>query len=376
MDKTRAVLALASLTAASATTPPAHAWFGLWGGDHLPPSPTGRLYVWGGVFGTRPRAPDRVPLVNRVAISDQVCAAIGADDRLFVITERGVEGGVGKAVDVAVRGDNQVVAVGSGGEVRVVGQGGRVLGGDAKGVKIRGVACGEGHCVAWGGGDAFSWGSNCSGQLGLGEIGGEEREPRKVTVPDGVRVRGAACGGKHTVLLGEGDGVYACGDGRWAQTGVTAEPWKDGGGGKSGVVRFAGAASAVDGDGQLLAVAQVAAGAEFSAALVRDGVLWTWGENSFGQLGHHNYCSFAPPNPIAKWISGTAVACGARHACMITGGGDVVCIGDGAAGQLGAGTQHRSMLWRQALTATASGKAVAIAAGGCASAAIVAEEAK
>lgn len=373
MDKTRAVLAVASLVAAS-STPRAEAWFRLWRRDDAPLSPAGRLYVWGGVFGARPRAPHPLPAVHRVAISDRVCAAIGADDRLFIITEAAVDGDVGKAVDVAVTGADQVVAVTPGGELRVVGERGRVLGGDAARVKITGVACGEGHCVAWGGGDAFAWGSNCSGQLGLGEVGGEEREPRKVAVPDGVRIRGAACGGKHTVLLGEGDGVYACGDDRWAQTGVTAEPWKDGGGGKSGVVRFAGAASAVDGDGQVLAVAQVAAGGQFSAALVRDGVLWSWGENSFGQLGHHNYCSFAPPNPIAKWFTSKAVACGVRHTCMITGGGDVFCIGDGAAGQLGAGTQHRSMLWRHALQATASGQAVAIAAGGCASAAIVAED--
>lgn len=386
MARSRAAIALASLTAATIPSPSlTDSWFYP---SSSPPPPSGTLYLWGGRFGPRPRpAPASLPPVTSAAVSDGLCAAVGTDGAAYILrvsasgspeVDRVSAACLRRPVAVAVRGDSgEVHVLGKDGAVTVLkdGEVPRVLAGAMRRARIERLSCGARHCVALGSdGSAYAWGENRFGQLGLGVVprDGEEVEvlsPRKVNLPDGVRVRDVACGGRHTLLLGVDDSVYSCGDDKWAQLGVTAEPWVDGGK-ATGVVRFAKAVSAED-DG-VMAVGKLAAGEDHSAALVRDGVLWTWGANSYGVLGHHNYNSFAPPSPIAKWITASAIVCGRNHSCVLTSNGGVSCIGDGVAGQLGTGPLGKSAVWRDALKAIGGdGRAVGVAAGGNISAAII-----
>lgn len=168
----------------------------------------------------------------------------------------------------------------------------------------------------------------------------EELPPARVAAPQGVRVRAAACGDRHcgTVLLADDDRLFGCGDDHWAQLGVTARPWMNGGGAPCGTAVLAEEACAA-----ALEVDAVPCGAEHSVVRVRDGNLWSWGENSAGALGHHNYTSFAPPNPIANWaLRAEKVVTGRLHTCVLRADGGVSCLGEGVAGQFGAGPLTRT----------------------------------
>jgi alpha-tubulin suppressor-like RCC1 family protein len=83
----------------------------------------------------------------------------------------------------------------------------------------------------------------------------------------------------------------------------------------------------------------VAAGANFTCALLQTGGLRCWGYNSDGQLGDDT------PNATEKVAPGAtdvlndvvAVAVGDAHACAQTKAGGVRCWGANASGQLGDG---------------------------------------
>ena len=155
-------------------------------------------------------------------------------------------------------------------------------------------------------GKAWSWGRNCSGQLGLGDEEPRALPTRITGLPSG-KVEAAACGRHHTLLL-VGGAVVSCGANTAAQLGhsygETESP------SSSGAPKGGAKAAAKDGKrpaAEAFAkpitkyskfkkvssawasgepVASVAAGAEFSIAVSAAGVAASWGHPRYGQLGH------------------------------------------------------------------------------------------
>ncbi len=88
----------------------------------------------------------------------------------------------------------------------------------------------------------------------------------------------------------------------------------------------------------LSGAAAVAAGSEFSLALMSDGSVVAWGENGFGELGRGN----TEPGKVALKVSGlseaTAIAAGSYHSLALLRNGTVVAWGYNSWGQLGDGT--------------------------------------
>jgi alpha-tubulin suppressor-like RCC1 family protein len=84
-------------------------------------------------------------------------------------------------------------------------------------------------------------------------------------------------------------------------------------------------------------VAQVAGSSGFSCARLRTGRVYCWGDNAEGQLGNGSPNPSPNPSPISVPSLGDAVWlwAGFQHACAVRKGGDVVCWGRGAEGQLG-----------------------------------------
>lgn len=328
--------------------------------QELKPKP-GRVLVWGEKFGRTPRLFASIGDSNvKVAAANGMGAAIDIDGNVqgFLATDRSEKTQVipvrGHAVDVAVReGSREIVILDSSGRASVskctdAGEFAppRQLQGAINRVKLVKVGCGKDHCIAiTKRGEAFSWGSNSHGQLGLGDVGGTEDAncdvPRQMKVPDGVGVSDAACGGRHSIVLDRNGALFGSGDDHWAQLGISAEPWLKSHEKASGVVRKADLVVE-------LAGRAIAGGGQHSVMLVRDGTVFSFGFNQWGQLGHHNYSSLAPPSPTADYsIRAVAISAGDNHTCIVKDNGEMWCIGGNDQGQLGTGNLQPSMTWKK-----------------------------
>nr|WP_181414121.1 InlB B-repeat-containing protein [Bifidobacterium indicum] len=144
------------------------------------------------------------------------------------------------------------------------------------------AAAGRTHGAAVGSdGNLYAWGDNTQGQLGDGTTSQRTR-PVKATRPDGTDttftwVR-AAAGDGYTMALGSDDNLYAWGTltgglGDTAHTASSSRP-----------VRVALPQDAPP----AFRYEQIAAGDTHTAAIGSDGNLYTWGDNTHGQLGHDN----------------------------------------------------------------------------------------
>lgn len=99
-----------------------------------------------------------------------------------------------------------------------------------------------------------------------------------------------------------------------------------------------------DGSSQPLTPATLAAGIGHTCAVLSEGKIRCWGENTFGQLGDGSDRFALVPAPMRGIGSATAVAAGRAHTCALLSEGRVDCWGDNSVGQLGNGTNIGSAL--------------------------------
>ncbi|MBI3802582.1 MAG: IPT/TIG domain-containing protein [Nitrospirae bacterium] len=99
-----------------------------------------------------------------------------------------------------------------------------------------------------------------------------------------------------------------------------------------------------NGASQRLSLATLAAGVGHTCAVLSEGTVRCWGENSFGQLGNGSTAPSSVPTRVRGIGSATAVAAGTAHTCVLLSEGRVACWGDNSAGQLGNGTNTGSAL--------------------------------
>lgn len=321
----------------------------------------GNVLVWGGIFGRSPRTIRGMGKnIVKAAAGNGYGIAVDEDGRAHGFTSNDGKDVVelihtpGTIIDVAVRdATREVVMVDKLGRLlisRLIRGGSfepaEVVQGAISRTKVSKVKCGKDHCVTiTNRGSAYSWGSTDShGQLGTGSIGnpesGDLNVPREVLLPKGAKIHDVACGKSHTIFVDERGGVFGVGDDRWAQLGISAEPWLKTHKMSSGVVRKSELVTD-------LAVREVAAGGgNHSVLLIRDGTVFSFGFNRWGQLGHHNYSTLAPPSPTADFtIRAGKISAGANHTCIVKDNGEMWCIGGNDEGQLGTGNLQPSMVW-------------------------------
>ena len=142
--------------------------------------------------------------------------------------------------------------------------------------KFTQVSAGSNHSLALDSdGNLYSWGVNFYGQLGMGGTDfGQHYTPNKGSMPaDGTKFTQISTGYYHSLALGSDGNVYSWGDNSKGQLGRSASEGYDGTPRKvnlpTGVRRFT----------------QVIAGGNHSLALGSDGNLYSWGDNTSGQLG-------------------------------------------------------------------------------------------
>lgn len=221
-----------------------------------------------------------------------------------------------------------------------------------RGVAANVVTAGADHtCVIVEGGALKCWGRNAEGQLGIGDTSNRGDKPDQmgdvlpaVDLGAGAVATAVAAGATHT-CVSLADGAVRCwGAGEAGQLG-------------QGVTSFA--LTPLPPLDLPRAATGVAAGVDFSCALLADGRVFCWGAGARGQLGDGTTKGRSAPGPtVALPGRATAIAAGERHACALLQNHGLACWGANDFGQLGVGdNQDRS---RPTMVALGSGGAVAV----------------
>lgn len=233
------------------------------------------------------------------------------------------------------------------------------------------LTAGELHtCALLTSGDVRCWGAGSLGRLGYGDtlsVGAANKPSSVGPVSVGARVIQIAAGARHTCALTAAGGVRCWGDGSFGRLGYA--DCHDVG---DTPARLPSTMGDVDVGGEVRAIA---AGGDFTCALLASGGVRCWGYGGDGALGYASRTqvggtldsSPASAGDVDVGGRATSIAAGAAHACALLEDGGVVCWGLGSSGQLGHGTAS-SIGADETPSAggrvDVGGRATAIAAGG------------
>ena len=92
------------------------------------------------------------------------------------------------------------------------------------------------------------------------------------------------------------------------------------------------------------AAQQIAVGLNFSCASLANGTVHCWGGNQYGQLGDGTTNKALMPVMVTDLHSATEVTAGFFHACALSNAGSISCWGRNDRGQLGNATQIHSSI--------------------------------
>jgi len=210
------------------------------------------------------------------------------------------------------------------------------------------IACGKCHAVlVTKQGEIFSWGEGKGGKLGHG-LETDAQKPKFISSVRGLGFKSLACGDFHTCAITQSGDLYSWGDGTHNVDllghGNESSCWIP---------------KRVTGDLQGLYVSDVACGPWHTAVVASSGQLFTFGDGTFGALGHGDRRSTSVPREVESLIGliVTKVACGVWHTAAVvevtneaseaevdSSRGQVFTWGDGEKGQLGHGDNDTKLL--------------------------------
>jgi alpha-tubulin suppressor-like RCC1 family protein len=187
---------------------------------------------------------------------------------------------------------------------------------------FRAISAGGGHAMAVrDNGTAYAWGANDYGQLGLG-IGNTTDKYEPVTVGLLVDIKDVSAGAWHS---------------------GTVRAWGYNGDGQLGIGNTTDQHEPVT-IGDLSHIRQIVATQYNSMALEASGYLYAWGDNTYGQVG--DLSTIDRPSPVLIDVLGskvTSMAGGGLHSMAMKHDGMIRTWGDNTFGQLGNGTNEPEM---------------------------------
>uniref|UniRef100_A0A0B7B3C0 HECT domain-containing protein n=2 Tax=Arion vulgaris TaxID=1028688 RepID=A0A0B7B3C0_9EUPU len=208
------------------------------------------------------------------------------------------------------------------------------------------VAAGSSHSVALTQAhEVFTWGRNDSGQLGRGNISKAEQQIPKLVKSLAIHcVLQVSCGNDHTLTLTNDGLMFTWGSNSYGQLGLGRRT--------SEYQNLPELISCVRG----IPVQQVAAGGNHSLMLSKSGAFYGWGRNSFGQLGLNDTQDYSLPQQCRPIRSQRIkyICCGENHTACLTGDGRVFTFGEGSYGQLGHNSNNNEILPRQVIELSGS----------------------
>ncbi|KAG8366334.1 hypothetical protein BUALT_Bualt17G0069000 [Buddleja alternifolia] len=171
---------------------------------------------------------------------------------------------------------------------------------------IDNIACGKRHAVlVTKQGEIFSWGEEACGRLGHG-VEADIPHPKLIEMLGGKSIEMVACGEYHTCAVTLSGDLYTWGDGSFNLLGHGSEAshWIP---------------KRVGGPIEGLQVSFVSCGPWHTALLTSSGQLFTFGDGTFGALGHGDRSSTNIPREVEalKGLKTLRVACGAWHTASV-----------------------------------------------------------
>ena len=197
------------------------------------------------------------------------------------------------------------------------------------------VSTGASHaCAMTGEGDVVCWGGNQYGQIGDASNLPRSSPVHVKNLSD--KIIAISAGGYHSCALTRAGTVQCWGNNAAGELGVNIA--------SSTCLNDIGDQVACVSTPQTLggfdsAVVAISAGMFHTCALTRNGTVYCWGYNEFGQVGDGTLTNVSAPKAISG-ISGSVLSltAGAQHTCVIVASGSAYCWGDNQVGQLGDGT--------------------------------------
>jgi len=177
---------------------------------------------------------------------------------------------------------------------------------------------GDHSCALKTNGNAYCWGSNQYGQLGIARFdttcGTATTRFRCATTPQqvqpGVSFASISSGARHTCAITTAREAYCWGANEESQLGQPSF-------GGTTLLRVPG----------VLPWSQISAGATHTCAVRTDGVLFCWGSNDRGQLGNADFTSRSSPIRVPIPAPVASVSAGESRTCARTTTGKVYCWG-------------------------------------------------
>ncbi len=169
---------------------------------------------------------------------------------------------------------------------------------------------------------ANAWGDNSAGELGNGTA---VQSDLPGAVSGLSEIQSLSAGGRHNLALLTNGTVMAWGDNTFGQLGD----------GLPGPNNDSGVPVAVQ---SLSGVTAVSSGGEHSLALLSNGTVMAWGQNSSGQLGNGTTIDSDVPVAVKRLTGVVAISAGYLHSLAVLANGTVMAWGSNGNGQLGDGT--------------------------------------
>ncbi|ESQ41205.1 hypothetical protein EUTSA_v10012520mg [Eutrema salsugineum] len=204
---------------------------------------------------------------------------------------------------------------------------------------------GSGHDDGDALGDVFIWGEG----IGEGVLGGGNRRvgtsfdikmdsllPKALESTIVLDVQNIACGGQHAVLVTKQGESFSWGEESEGRLGH----------GVDSNIQHPKLIDALN----TTNIELVACGEFHSCAVTLSGDLYTWGKGDFGVLGHGNEVSHWVPKRVNFLLEGihvSSIACGPYHTAVVTSAGQLFTFGDGTFGVLGHGDRKSVLIPRE-----------------------------
>ena len=216
--------------------------------------------------------------------------------------------------------------------------------------KITKISCGEAHTIVLNSKkEVYSWGFGSNGQLGLGfcedsfEIGtGLSKSriftPKKIQTLQNKKISDIQCGKTFSMFIDSSGGLYSCGVNDLYQLGIPELPPQD------HIKNFDAKCNDFIIPTRLeyflgMKVEKISCGEGHCVAIIKDQLsngklIWSWGNNRYGQLGLGDKSNISLPKPITFLFEYTknkfeSVSCGGFHSlCLIKYNEDINWIED------------------------------------------------